>query len=538
MTGKRSAWWRLISLVVAMSMVMTTMPANLYAVAFSSSGVEAGGLAADSALAPKSAFQGGDVRRSTMAWELLEALDLQGDAEHSKYAVLDEKKRGDGTRCVKIQIPPIDATAKHPHGLDILYHELDLKGGFGLLFRTEEQVQTRTFYLVIDPQVQLIAVLPVVSKPEGDGQYRYCARFFDLSPYYFRMPALTDPDIANKWAAFGEQWRESQRRIEEALPLVFEEFGLIPVQRKGAYPEYSTPLGTIESVSKEFRPFTLIEFNKEEATTDGYMSSKSAKIFNPDEFGTLQFAPDHNKHQIIIPNYPTVYPAGWHLTGGDSTYYSAIYPGWKLTDVHPGDEVLVIGPGAGLDTWMLWLKAQTTMHVLGLNPLEVANTKMLARIAGMPLQAEIRDHLKDYRKDNVFGGKTFNKVRWNMPFYGPAPNREIPPELKHGWTNRLQYERETYRRQWDGDPNGKTLKEFLAELPHVLWRDGDAVLWNLRGELVGHKPNGEPLYAVESIVMNAGWDEETFYHYNNLNTAVFVLRQPPSPAQSPVECAL
>ncbi len=57
MTKKLSNFMRLVSIIVAMSMVMTTMPANLYALPRSSA--RSGDLAQDSALAPQSVFKKG-----------------------------------------------------------------------------------------------------------------------------------------------------------------------------------------------------------------------------------------------------------------------------------------------------------------------------------------------------------------------------------------------------------------------------------------------------------------------------------------------
>ncbi len=90
---------RLVSLVVAMAMVMTMAPANLYAAAFSSScsGVRESGLAADSALAPKSIFDKSGSKTGGVRGEkghfLSELEGLAGEIDPEIFAALDAERQ-------------------------------------------------------------------------------------------------------------------------------------------------------------------------------------------------------------------------------------------------------------------------------------------------------------------------------------------------------------------------------------------------------------------------------------------------------------
>lgn len=109
--------------------------------------------------------------------------------------------------------------------------------------------------------------------------------------------------------------------------------------------------------------------------------------------------------EIVIPIFPTVYTPDNY----DDLYYNTILE----SDIEQGDKVLVIGTGSGSDAWVAWLKSQSLIYVIDINPMAIANTKATARLGNFqvkPIFGDIRDI--DLPEDF----SNFDFVLWNMPF--------------------------------------------------------------------------------------------------------------------------
>jgi hypothetical protein len=154
--------------------------------------------------------------------------------------------------------------------------------------------------------------------------------------------------------------------------------------------------------------------------------------------------------EILIPVFPTVYLP----INSDSLYYNTILE----SDIESDDKVLVIGSGTGSDAWVAWLKSQSLVYVIEINPMAVANINTTARLGNFPVKTILGDITKvDIPKDF----NDFDYVLWNMPYIYPE---EKGQELEE-------------RNYHDGD-DGSILRSFLELLPTLLKKDGQAIILN------------------------------------------------------------
>jgi len=151
--------------------------------------------------------------------------------------------------------------------------------------------------------------------------------------------------------------------------------------------------------------------------------------------------------EIVIPIFPTVYTPG----NCDALYYNTILE----SDIEQGDKVLVIGAGTGSDAWVVWLKSQSLVYVIEVNPMGIANINTTARLGNFQVKTILGD-VRDIDLPEDFSH--FDFVLWNMPFLEEATG--IRKRTFH-----------------DGD-DGSILRSFLTLLPSLLKKDGQAIILN------------------------------------------------------------
>ncbi len=463
-------------------------------------------------------------------WELLKALELE-DSQKVAYKVLSEHSTPEGARLLKVKLPQSDPKNPFPRGIAFITHEIGRFYDQQKLSWSGARSETRTFYFVYNPEGQLIGILPILPKPWIEGN-RYKAFYMDLTPYYFNVPRIGDQNAAKKWAAFSIRWRKDKSLLESTLPFIYEAHGKTGLSSEPQFMDepvqdgYYTKFGTIESIAKGAAPYGYVECPVQEPLNPKKIAPKKLMGFSPEEFKPRNFKLKPGKHQIIFPVFPTVY-APWRQWEVDKLYYSASYPSWVNLPIRPTDKILVIGPGSGIDTWFAWLRLGGKVYARGINPLEVANTKATAKIAGFPVEATIGNHLKNYDKNPFHGVKTFDYVYWGMPSYGNDDPERPSGRLWEKW-GIMYWDRGLYRSSWDGDPKGRILKAFLAELKNYLGATGKAVLWNFRDTRAMFPFFDDDDWddttsapdVVRDIIENHDWNVDV-YPYNH--TAVYIV---------------
>ena len=150
------------------------------------------------------------------------------------------------------------------------------------------------------------------------------------------------------------------------------------------------------------------------------------------------------KVEIVYPVFPTVFKP----IDSQQPYYNAV-----LDNVKKGDKVLVVGCGSGSDAWMAWLKAQTKIYAIDINPQAILNTYATTRIGEFrisPVCGDIRDMTlpEDFTE--------FDCIVAMLPYMnGSSPMEQV-----------------NYH---DGD-DGTVIKAFMKLLPSLLKRGGRVVV--------------------------------------------------------------
>ncbi len=148
--------------------------------------------------------------------------------------------------------------------------------------------------------------------------------------------------------------------------------------------------------------------------------------------------------ELVLPVFPTVYKPN----NVDRLYYQSLLE----SGIACGDKVLVVGTGSGCDAWVAWLKSQSLVYVIDINPMAIANTKATARLGGFEVRALLGDIREADLPDDF---QEFDFVLWNMPFLNSGDRANFH----------------------DGD-DGRILKGFLTLLPSLLKQGGQAILLN------------------------------------------------------------
>ncbi len=408
------------------------------------------------------------------AYELLGALDLLDIRPREGLRVGGPADRPDGSRVLRLTLdaePPAEMFAAR--GLEILQVEL----------ANTRLIRLHSFDLLYAGGDRLIAVFPVFPEtplPRSREDWEAIRpKFFDISPYHFEVPGDSDTARTAKWRAFAEVYREDQALIGAFLKERFQALG-------EAYPEFLHP---------PF-PYRLHELDAESGAWDTNDFSPLAFAKDPPKdriLGSLETGaflrlfeePAPGKHRVVIPTFPTVYALA-NLTPDELAYLQGVY---KEFDLSPEADILVIGPGTGVDTWIASLRTRRPIHVIGINPLEVANTRATAKIAGFAVRALVGDNAADEENRPRFPEERFDAVFWSMPAVWDSP----PPGPS----------RPSFTGFWDGDIGGGVLKRLAKALPVLLKPEGRSLLWN-------YAPLVEGRNIVAAALESAGTDGKVF----------------------------
>ncbi len=403
--------------------------------------------------------------RKTPAFDLLEAFGLADLKKISGAKILQIKAGPNGSTVRRIQVPA-ERNARLSHkSLNVLYPTAGGDSKFDLLF---------------NPNGLLVAIFPVVSKDAAqeiisgrktDGIPKY----LDLSPYYVEIPKIGDPQAE-------QVWKDLAKRVDSDQAVI------------DAYKQAVSIDGVVERLwftQDSFLPFIYVELDV--LSGDPSVSRKPRMVeFHPDSFLSDESIPlasvtesteetkfllrddmfkaDAGSHQIIVPLFPTVYPPFADLPG-HQTFFSKIYGG-KGLDLRKGHHSINIGPGAGIDRWIMSLVTGAEVDAIGANPVEVANTRAVGRIAGIKGKVLLGTSVLDGRGQPIFGYR-YDRAVWGMPFYFP----EAEPDTSVG--QNIDLLRKSELPEYSAyDAGGRILNKFAPELANILIPGGRALIWN------------------------------------------------------------
>lgn len=267
--------------------------------------------------------------------------------------------------------------------------------------------------------------------------------YVDLSPFYYPIAQPGEKNAYKKWLATRKKIKENQKKIQSYIK---EQYG-------------NTNLD-VRKYEEGKASFVYLEIDKE-------TGKWKAKNFN----WLLDLRKKENKHQIILPLFPSVYSPGYFETklGFDdfhrvhypveSKFYEYIY---KHSGIDENSDVYAVGPGFGPELWASsLLNNRKQIYTSGINPLEIAATKASAKIAGFDLKAKTWDNIKNKAGELTFPDKKFDHILWSMTEIGNDNN--LSTGLSSAWNG--------------GDMGAKILEQFLRALPDALNKDGKAIVY-------------------------------------------------------------
>ncbi|PIR19177.1 MAG: hypothetical protein COV48_03430 [Elusimicrobia bacterium CG11_big_fil_rev_8_21_14_0_20_64_6] len=386
----------------------------------------------------------------TAAYELLEALDLIHVVPREGLSVGPKLTRHDGSSVARITLEAkAPAEPFSARGLSILQVEM----------ANIKIISLQSFDLLYNARGRIIAVFPVfpdgIAGKDPKKWAEIQPKFFDLSPYYVEVLKSGEPAELDRWTAFAPGFKKDQETIQafaeeryKALIAAYPNF----LANRPPYRLHEIDSATGNWTSHDFSPMVF---------SPAPVIGPSIGDLEPADFLRLFKASQPNMRRTVIPTYPTVY-ALYNFTPAELEYLRLVSKKFELA---PDAKILVVGPGTGVDAWIASLRTNQPVVAIGINPLEVANTKAAARIAGFKVRAIVGDNVADEKGHSRIPGERFDAVLWSMPAVWPEgfPANHAPSLSDF----------------WDGDVGAIILKRFARALPVLLKPDGHALLWNI-----------------------------------------------------------
>jgi methylase of polypeptide subunit release factors len=409
------------------------------------------------------------------AYEMLDALGLRIPLSRNGVIFGNWVKRQDGSSVVRLTL-----TSKPRQ---------ELAGSSGIHLLAFELADSRVFAptrfdLLYNTKGYLIGVFPVLpdsrqiaTQLPHDWLEKAKPRYFDLTPFYFDIPRTGDPRAHAKWLSFIKEWERNRSLLDSFLA-----------------ERYSYVLAHYEDFSHEGAQYNFLQIDRITGAWDSFYFSpkdfvriRNREVLNHGvswiSFAQIWQRPAPNKYQVVIPRFPTVYQQVNH-TADELAYLRGVLKEFNLSRKA---KILVVGPGTGVDVWLASFRTELPIYTIGINPLEIANTRATARIAGFKVIAILGDNVTTADGLPRFQGEKFDAVFWNMPFYQKVP--DFPQSLSG------------LAALWDGDLGGVVLKRFARALPRILKKDGIVLVWNYAEFVQGEN-------VVEQILASAGSYDE------------------------------
>lgn|GEM_PF-3627121 len=341
-------------------------------------------------------------------------------------------------------------------------------------------VSIEQFDLLYDGEGKLLGLFPVFSPLIRERAKLSPAeiplQYINMSYYNYPLPRASDPGAQKQWKEISFlllKDREAINRYKEQAGCDMIELNTLP-DGPFVYASINKKTGTYEA-----RPIcTFMENNKLSWS-----------------FGKLP-EPDPGKEQLFTVVFPTVYnPANPDHYRADRHYFEALY--WDF-ELRPGQSMLVVGPGVGVEAWLAALRTGGVIHSVGINPFEIANLKATAAAGGFRVEAITGDNIIDENGVPRFS-RVFDRITWDMPWYSGYLGDALSPKRR-------------LADFWDGDFKGEALRRFCRGLVLMLGTRGKALCWNMLDDL-SRDPVGKIFreYKFDVTMKKAGHNQEMLY---------------------------
>ncbi len=385
------------------------------------------------------------------AWELLKAVGLLIPKEDAHILKIEDISQTSDSKIHRITVRVPEEQSFPLRGIEILAREL-----------IENPSAEQQFDLVYNEKGHLLAVFPVFG-----NENRAAAEdglFLDVSPYYFEVPKDIRGESKLLIDQFLREWRQNQQHIQAYQK---KHFG--SNRMNFWHFSYNNDENNDEDNKEEplYQFYHLLHSHGHDLSYLGEVEVQSLEhIF-------YYVSKDPDRKMLLLPIFPTVFPPSGDPQH-DTEYHKAILIDPRF-DLNENQRTLVVGSGSGFDTWLVSLKTRKTVSVIDINPLAVANTKALAKIAGFKVLARTADNIVDESGKPTFPDARFDRIIWNMPEHvegdGPSHGQLATQRTKWYLTD-----------HWDGDVDGFSLTRFASGLCDILNPDSRVLIWNSNNE--------------------------------------------------------
>ncbi|UCD15759.1 MAG: amidohydrolase family protein [Candidatus Omnitrophota bacterium] len=464
------------------------------------------------------------------AFELLKALNLREAQLISKREDVQT-----GLEVHTIRIPKRRNPLKPAVGLEILHNELGTVREFELLYNSRgypiaiipvltEKILSRwikrkqwlinawDYFLRKLPRKksgmrfvlsQVLSLIYLVLRIQEQNEKFF---YFDFSPYYFKLPKIGESDSRTRWMDFVFR----QVGDEHIIGLYLGFKGISQFIKK-----YNIRSRDDNEVQKSY---VYMEFYPESNMKSmlQFDPSDLLKISRRDDLRYLEniFYVKEGCLQIVFPVLPTVYSPGLGShAANDDEYLQLVYHVSKNLTSKNGDFGLVVGPGSGIDVWLLWLAINQVVYAIGINPFEIANTRIFAKLAGFEFQLKtfLHDNIITKRGRSIFGRIKFKVACINAPFYRPLKSSRsiIIDKLSERLVRtllRFHVLRPLNLFAYSDSDTGRFIQGLAKGLSQCLdSREGIVILWNR----TGYEKSVLRILELEGLeVMNAYYNDE------------------------------
>jgi hypothetical protein len=390
---------------------------------------------------------------------VLQTLDLMHLEDHDRLNIVkDVVDSSTGLNIKRIRILPRSDPARIPMGLEILQNELMVDHSRG---------EPTLFDLIFDED-HLIGIVPSAEQGVLKGLVQVDGRKIVLKRNDPQLRMVRYFDFS-----FVQDWPDQNLHSNPAM-LNWAQLSLKAVQRSEKLRRYLEQHHdmNITAVGSDLGFTHLLAVIHD----DQRWETMGIDLREPMSLPIVRMRIQSSDPYVITPILPTVYPQVLGKASADKSYYESLQRVLK-----PHDQAMVIGPGTGVESWLVGQITGQPIEILGINPFEVANTHITLQASGLSHRVAHADNLisadgRLHRPD-----VDVDWIVWNMPtIEGVTPplhlNRPLAMHWDHDssltvlrrfafgvsqWVNRTGHER-TRSLIWNGTEYDERVYRILA----------------------------------------------------------------------------